>query len=111
LAYYSEMDRVGQEYGGEEAHTRIDVGFVYLAQGDLERAVDIFKLMLQPVPTIGIVHAIQATYGLACVAYAQGALDSAVVLAQDALSGLVRLEIRHRVESQIQELLEKIGRP
>ncbi len=108
LAFYEEMNRVGREYGGEQGSTRIDVGFVYLARGDLERAVSVFKDTLLPLPTIGVVHAVQATYGLACVAYAEGAVDRAGLLAQEALDGLVHLEIGHRVATQIKHLLEKI---
>lgn len=111
LAFYKEMDRAGGEYGGEEGEgrTRIDVGFVYLARGEPERAVKIFKSFLQSGPTEGVVHAIQATYGLACVAYAEGAIESARMLAHEVMEGLIRLEIRHRVATQVKQLLEKIG--
>ena len=102
-----EYPQNGNEEG--EGKTRIDVGFVYLARGEPERAIDIFKGFLQPLPSEGVVHAIQATYGLACVAYAEGAPDIACLRAEEALDGLARLEITHRVITQLKQLLEKIG--
>jgi tetratricopeptide (TPR) repeat protein len=108
LAFYDEMNRAGQAYGGEQGNTRIEVGFVYLAQGDLAGAVSVFNEIFQ---SQGVVHAIQATYGLACVAYAEGATESARLLCQEAQEKLARLEIRHRVATQVKQLLEKIGQP
>ncbi len=109
LSMYQEMSCAGQEYGGEQANNlRLEVGFVYLAKGDLDRAASIFEDTLHGLPTIGVVHAIQATHGLACVALARGDVDRARVLAEEARDGLVRLEIGHRVATPVKQLLEKI---
>jgi tetratricopeptide (TPR) repeat protein len=108
LGYYALMLRAGDEYGGEHG-TRIDVGFVHLARGNIERAVAVFRETLHACPTEGVVHAIQATYGLAVAAQLEGALESARILAREALDRVACRQIQHRVVGQIRQLIEQLG--
>jgi tetratricopeptide (TPR) repeat protein len=108
LEFYQESEQVSLEYGGEWTSLNPDIGFIYFAQGDLERAAVSFQDALSLPPHEALVQPAIALYGLARIAYANKAIDDARKLAQEGLNTLSRIRIKHHLATKIKDLLKKI---
>lgn len=82
-------------------------GFACLANGDLEKAGELFRFVIDNSRFVSI-ETIRAKYGLACIAQKRGEKDEARHLAQQALDELNRAAASHRFRGQIQQFLDDL---
>lgn len=112
IAFYQENILLNNQFPCDDEHPGFDelhyrIGFTYLAQGAIAEARNAFTTVLEGDPRDGTTEYIHATFGMACVAKAEGDHETAYRLAHEARDRLLRLRIRHQLINEIEAFLEE----